>query len=99
MVITFSGCPGGSVRDTTPNWITTAWPPVYQEALAWQWEQRLIPYWKGATAFAADAAVKVAWKRIRASVSTTPRHSCGCEITAATRWVSILIPVTCGGRE
>jgi sugar phosphate isomerase/epimerase len=60
VVITFSGCPGGSAQDTTPNWITAAWPPEYADALAWQWEQRLIPYWRGATAFAKDAGVKVA---------------------------------------
>ena len=60
VVVTFSGCPGGSAADTTPNWITAAWPPEYAEALAWQWEQRLIPYWREATPFAADNNVKIA---------------------------------------
>lgn len=60
VVVTFSGCPGGSPQDVTPNWITAAWPPEYSDALAWQWEQRLIPYWKEAAGFASDSGVKVA---------------------------------------
>ncbi len=60
VVVTFSGCPGGSAEDVTPNWITAAWPPEFADALAWQWEERLIPYWKSAGGFAADAGVKIA---------------------------------------
>ncbi|WP_158941774.1 sugar phosphate isomerase/epimerase [Granulicella sp. S190] len=60
VVVTFSGCPGGSAQDVTPNWITAAWPPEFSDALAWQWEERLIPYWKDAAQFAKDAGVKVA---------------------------------------
>lgn len=60
VVVTFSGCPGGSAQDVTPNWITAAWPPEFADALAWQWEERLIPYWKDAGGFAADAGVKIA---------------------------------------
>jgi sugar phosphate isomerase/epimerase len=60
VVVTFSGCPGGSPEDKTPNWITAAWPPVYQEALAWQWESKLIPYWKDTAKFAGEHGVKIA---------------------------------------
>jgi len=60
VVVTFSGCPGGSANDATPNWITAAWPPEYADALAWQWEERLIPYWTEAAGFAAGSGVKVA---------------------------------------
>jgi sugar phosphate isomerase/epimerase len=60
VVITFSGCPGGSPDDKTPNWITAAWPPEYADALKWQWEERLVPYWKEAAAYAASCGVKVA---------------------------------------
>jgi sugar phosphate isomerase/epimerase len=60
VVVTFSGCPGASAQDTVPNWITTSWPPEYADALAWQWEERLIPYWKDAAGFAANSGVKVA---------------------------------------
>jgi sugar phosphate isomerase/epimerase len=60
VVVTFSGCPGGSAEDRTPNWVTAAWPPEFADSLAWQWESKLIPYWTGATAFAADHGIKVA---------------------------------------
>jgi sugar phosphate isomerase/epimerase len=60
VVVTFSGCPGGSPTDRTPNWITAAWPPEYAESRRWQWEERLIPYWKEAAAFASAHGVKVA---------------------------------------
>ncbi|RRA49533.1 sugar phosphate isomerase/epimerase [Acidipila sp. EB88] len=59
-VVTFSGCPGGAPTDTTPNWITAAWPPEYLESLDWQWNQRLIPYWREAEQFARNAGVRVA---------------------------------------
>lgn len=59
-VVTFSGCPGGAPQDVTPNWITAAWPPEYADALVWQWEERLIPYWKQAAAYAEDLGVKIA---------------------------------------
>lgn len=59
-VVTFSGCPGGGPEDATPNWITAAWPPEYAEALAWQWSERLIPYWRDLNGVAAAAGVRVA---------------------------------------
>lgn len=60
VVVTFSGCPGGCAEDRTPNWVVASWPPEYADALRWQWEQRLIPYWKEAAEFAAGCNVKVA---------------------------------------
>lgn len=56
-VITFSGCPGGSDSDTRPNWVTCPWPDDFSEAVKWQWEQKVIPYWKEAVAFAAKHKV------------------------------------------
>jgi sugar phosphate isomerase/epimerase len=59
-VVTFSGCPGGAPGDETPNWITAAWPPEYSDALEWQWNERLVPYWQVAERHAADRGVRVA---------------------------------------
>lgn len=59
-VVCFSGCPGGSPEDKTPNWITAAWPPEFADALEWQWEKRLIPYWKKIARIASDAGVRIA---------------------------------------
>jgi sugar phosphate isomerase/epimerase len=60
VVNTFSGCPGGAPADVTPNWITAAWPPEYAEALDWQWNERVIPYWQKTATFAANHGVKIA---------------------------------------
>jgi sugar phosphate isomerase/epimerase len=60
VVVTFSGCPGASAEDRTPNWITAAWPPEYAQGLEWQWNERLIPYWIKAEQLAAAAGIKIA---------------------------------------
>lgn len=60
VVVTFSGCPSGGPMDRVPNWITTAWPPECRQALDWQWEERLVPYWRRAEKIAADSGVRVA---------------------------------------
>ena len=51
-VVGFSGCPGGSEKDTRPNWVTCPWPDDYSEAVKWQWEAKVVPYWREAAAFA-----------------------------------------------
>jgi len=56
-VITFSGCPGGSKKDKTPNWAVSAWPNDFQDILNYQWNKVLIPYWKKAAAFAKSHGV------------------------------------------
>ncbi len=60
VVVTFSGCPGDAAEARHPNWVTTPWPPEFLDVLDWQWEQRALPYWQEATAFAANHGVKVA---------------------------------------
>jgi sugar phosphate isomerase/epimerase len=52
VIVGFSGCPGGSPTDTMPNWVTYRWPPEYAQMLDWQWKEKVVPYWKQATAFA-----------------------------------------------
>lgn len=59
-VVTFSGCPGDSEQSLYPNWVVASWPPDFQTIKNWQWEQKLIPYWKQAAQFAADHGVRVA---------------------------------------
>lgn len=51
-IITFSGCPGGSPKDKTPNWVTCPWPDDFSQILEYQWKKVLIPYWKRTVAFA-----------------------------------------------
>lgn len=57
-VITFSGCPGGSPEDKTPNWVTCPWPDDFSEILEYQWNDVLIPYWKKAAEFAKSHGIK-----------------------------------------
>src|SRR6478736_5300196 len=59
-VITFSGCPGGDPKATQPNWITSSWPPEFPEMLAWQWKERVEPYWKDTARFLKSKKVRVA---------------------------------------
>lgn len=60
VVIDFSGCPGDGPDAKNPNWVTCAWPPHFGDILKWQWEQKVVPYWKERTKFAADHGVKIA---------------------------------------
>lgn len=60
VVVDFSGCPGDSETAKYPNWVTCPWPPEYLDVLAWQWEQKAIPYWTKHAKFASDHGVKVA---------------------------------------
>ena len=56
-VITFSGCPGDHDGAKYPNWVTCAWPPDYPAILKWQWESKVVPFWKEEAAFARDHGV------------------------------------------
>jgi sugar phosphate isomerase/epimerase len=58
-VVTFAGCPGSSDRDAHPNWITCPWPEYFTEALKWQWEKKIIPFWKEEVQFARKNGVKM----------------------------------------
>jgi sugar phosphate isomerase/epimerase len=60
VVIDFSGCPGDSDNAKNPNWVTCPWPPHFSDILDWQWREKVIPYWKERSKFAADHGVKIA---------------------------------------
>ena len=59
-VIDFSGCPGDSEIAKFPNWVTAPWPPDALEVLNWQWEKKVIPYWKKHAKFAEGHGVRIA---------------------------------------
>jgi len=61
-VVTFSGCPGGSAKDSSPNWVTSAWPPDFQAILRYQWEEVLVPYWAEQVKLATEHGVRIAWE-------------------------------------
>ena len=61
-VITFSGCPGDHEGAKYPNWVTCPWPEDFLAILDWQWNEKLIPYWTEAGAFAKAHGVRIAFE-------------------------------------
>lgn len=59
VVNTFSGCPGDHEDAKYPNWPVAPWPNEFQEILAWQWGEKVIPYWTEAGKYASDRGVKI----------------------------------------
>lgn len=57
-VCTMSGLPAGSDNDTMPNWVVSSWPPETQEILRYQWQEKLIPFWKEIAVLAAECGVE-----------------------------------------
>ena len=57
-VIGFSGCPGDCEESKNPNWVTCAWPNEYGDILKWQWEEKIIPYWKDMAEFTKAHGIK-----------------------------------------
>ncbi|PGM59630.1 sugar phosphate isomerase/epimerase [Bacillus sp. AFS053548] len=55
----FSGTSGDHEEAKFPSWPVTAWPNEYRDVLKWQWEEKLIPYWKEMGKFAEDHQVKI----------------------------------------
>lgn len=51
-IIGFAGCPGDCEQSKYPNWVTCPWPDDFTEILNWQWNEKVIPYWKETAAFA-----------------------------------------------
>ena len=58
-VITFAGCPGSSENDLNPNWVTCCWPDYFTETLNWQWDKKIIPFWKEEINFIRKNKVKM----------------------------------------
>ena len=58
-VVCMSGLPGAK-GDSSPNWITTSWPPENVAIENYQWDEVAIPYWRELTAYARDHGVKLA---------------------------------------
>ncbi|MFS0781880.1 sugar phosphate isomerase/epimerase family protein [Bacillus sp. 1P06AnD] len=55
----FSGTPGDHEEAKFPNWPVIPWPNEYREILTWQWEEKLVPYWKEWGEYAKDRGVKI----------------------------------------
>ena len=55
----FSGTPGSDEDSKYPNWPVAPWPNEYGDLLKWQWEEKLVPYWKEWGQYAQDRNVKI----------------------------------------
>jgi sugar phosphate isomerase/epimerase len=45
-IIGFAGCPAGCETDRMPNWVHEPWPEWFPQMLEWQWQSKLIPFWR-----------------------------------------------------
>ena len=52
-----AGLPAGAPGDRTPNWVINSAFPGLGEVYRWQWEERVIPYWREAAQIADDHGV------------------------------------------
>ncbi|MBV9998144.1 MAG: sugar phosphate isomerase/epimerase [Verrucomicrobia bacterium] len=57
-IVLMSGLPAGGPNDVRPNWITCAWPLENGEILDWQWNERLLPYWRQLAAFGREHGIR-----------------------------------------
>jgi sugar phosphate isomerase/epimerase len=62
VVCQFSGCPGGSPGDRSPNWVTCHWPLDYPRILEYQWNEVLVPFWKRKSAEARKEGIRIAFE-------------------------------------
>jgi sugar phosphate isomerase/epimerase len=96
-VVTFSGCPGDHDGAKYPNWCLYPFPIENQEIWKYQWEQKLIPYWKEIGAYAEDRGVTVAIEMHGGFTVHTPatmirlreetgRKSIGCNVDPSHLW-------------
>jgi sugar phosphate isomerase/epimerase len=60
VVNALAGLPGGGPHDLVPNWIVPSVVPDFRDAYAWQWEERVLPYWSDAAAIARRHGVRIA---------------------------------------
>jgi sugar phosphate isomerase/epimerase len=61
-IIDFSGCPGSDPKATRPSWVTCPWPPDYLDALEWQWDKKVVPFWSKKAKQAASSGVRIAFE-------------------------------------
>lgn len=62
-VVMMSGLPPAP-GDSTPNWITSNWPPEAGETLEWQWRERILPFWQDFTPVAEKRGIRICIEQI-----------------------------------
>jgi sugar phosphate isomerase/epimerase len=54
----FAGSPGLDEDARCPSWITIRWPEEFEKGLKWQWEKRIIPFWRDRVKKARKAGIQ-----------------------------------------
>ena len=67
-----AGLPAAAEGDTVPNWLLFPFPPQYVQCLQWQWDERVIPFWREHAKIAADHGVRVCVEMCPADVVYNP---------------------------
>ena len=67
-----SSCPEGAEGDKTPCWITDVFNASTRNTLRWQWEERVIPFWREQAKIAGDCGCKLAFEPWIGDVVHTP---------------------------
>ncbi len=57
-----SGLPEAAPGDRMPNWILYPFPSYYMEQHRWQWEERLVPYWREHGKVAEDHGIRLCFE-------------------------------------
>lgn len=57
-IVGFSGCPGDCDNSMYPNWVTCPWPDDFGTILEWQWEEKVVPYWRDMAKFAQSHGIE-----------------------------------------
>jgi len=50
---------GASDTDIYPNWVTCPWPDDFSKVVKWQWEEKVIPFWREEVEFAKKHKVRI----------------------------------------
>ena len=58
-IVMMSGLPAGGPDDKNPNWITSSWPLEAMEMLEWQWNERVLPFWKPFAKAAGEKGLRI----------------------------------------
>ena len=67
-----AGLPEGAKGDTAPNWVTFAEWPFLRDTLHWQWEKRLLPYWREHGKIAQDHGVTLCFEMMGGDMVHNP---------------------------
>jgi sugar phosphate isomerase/epimerase len=95
-VCLMSGLPAGGPEDRTPNWIVSSWPPETGEIIAWQCQEKLIPYWRELATLGrpTTGSSSSASSSTATSQSATFPRCCACGVRSDRSWGRTSIPAT-----